>query len=342
MKKIFFLGASALAVATFAPVAAQDAIGVAPRDAAPLACGPADNCSIIDQDGDNLQAVVNQTGSGGVSVIEQERLPADNNRGPNKANVAQDGSSSDSRISQSGDRLEADVDQTGASYSEIAQQGRTQAAKVEQIGGGNASFIDQAGNSNSVGDPGKADYDVKPTSAGVYQNGADNLSVVDQNATTYTNAQIAQIGSENESFVRQEARGNPGNDFGGSIDLLQSGTSHYSSIEQISDINPSLLRAKVDQFGADGESTITQSGSSNLATVMQDSGLASVGSNSTITQSGDGQIADVSQTGSFHVSTIIQAGFDNEATVTQTGNNHMSAVDQDGTGNLATVNQGNM
>ena len=71
MKKTILTGASILALSISGPAFAQaTAIGAAET---PALCPPgATNCSVTDQDGSDLDITVEQTGTGGVSDIDQD------------------------------------------------------------------------------------------------------------------------------------------------------------------------------------------------------------------------------------------------------------------------------
>ncbi len=184
-----------------------------------------------------------------------------------------------------------------------------------QYGGGNTIYVNQTGSSSSLIGQGSNDFvnynNTGPqtfgASATVSQTGDGNASTVVQfDGATASVTQIAGL-IANESTVTQEV-GSAGSN------------------------------ATVDQYGSNGQSTVTESGAGEIANVTQYA--SATGANSTVTQSGASDNASVGQQGASEVSLVTQSGGSDLASVSQTGSGENSTVSQSGALDAAYVTQG--
>lgn len=253
-------------------------------------------------------------------------------------------------VEQTGEFNYADVDQFGSNqFSRITQSSPTPAlsdtvsgAIVRQDGADNVSIIDQSG-------------EVALTRFGLgfaLPNGRDDLSPA---------ARVVQQGNRNRSTVDQSGISTLGfvdqiGDDNISV-LTQDGQTVDASLLMFGDGN--VIRAtqsttsaapeepgaglQVSIFGERNRSVSVQDGTSTSGTTQQQIQVIIVGNDnlSNVTQSGTDERAEIIQRGDFNTSVVRQeaGGLRNDAQVDQTGDEGSSLVRQLGTDNFAELNQ---
>ena len=284
--------------------------------------------------------------------------------------ITQSGAENDANVLQDGDGNVSVVDQTGTH----ADPGNN--VDVDQTGDDNFSFVTQdTSATNTV-----------PVSATVLQEGINSLAEIDQigNAAGGT-ATIQQDSLTDFSFAEIEQTGAAGGaantatidqdgGFLNSAAIVQGRTTTFDGSPFTPagvETNSTGGSATIDQIGDFNQGSIIQGGSTQTATITQDSEVAPMLGNLALTiqgsfggsslnraftdQTGDGNsseiyqndtttggnnLADVDQFGSDgNFSRITQNGSDHSATVTQYDGS-ASIISQSGTGNTTTVTQG--
>jgi minor curlin subunit len=258
-----------------------------------------DNDATTNQDGDNLEATIEQVG-GAHNVATQDQFGLNNILGiyqsgnHNVATQTQDSRETGSYdpdneayIDQSGDWNEATQNQdTGSqrNFADIDQSGDWNEATQSQYGQGFDAIVDQSGDHNYA------------------------IQTQDGNAFS---AEILQSGSHNWASQTQDGQRN------------------IAEIEQSGDHN----EATQEQFGSqshplDGELNILQTGNFNVAFQYQDN--TETGSFATTYQSGSNNFAEQNQVGpGDNYASIEQLSDWNTAVQNQTGSENNAVIVQD-------------
>lgn len=341
---IFALSMAGSALAQSAPSAPAGAVPT-PAPATPDCSGTINNCSLIEQAGNDLNATVNQSGEGNTSDIDQingsvgnpnnttgvvvtqsgtdnqSYVLQDGTRSanfPSQVSVLQDGTGAESTVIQfdTGDH-KVSVIQTGENDSFVYQDGPNiggdSRAEVVQFGGDlNTSVVFQVNNAQSqVGNPGGL-------ANGVTQNGNRNNSEVyqgDFSGGTNANrliAQINQTGDDNNSYISQSNTV----DAGGTFPNVTTGT----RVNQSGDFNIS----SVVQTGARGGQP---SGSFNIDIIQNgDSNLSRVEQNNVNSANSLASLVTVTQNSDENDSFIQQSSGSGDIAVTQTATGFSGAA----------------
>jgi hypothetical protein len=281
----------------------------------------------------NVDADINQTGSGGIASIIQGTAVLSVSAA--RADVTQDGLNNAAYVKQYGASSIAGVNQTGnVNESNITQE-------LDSVG----SFADviQSGD-NAL--------------SNITQGGTDNSAIVNQsgdgaesNVSQYGSSgevEVDQIGDFNISNVTQQST------TGGSVRAVvdQSGSDNFSTIFQGKDLNGNLTTTgsvEVTQSGSNGKSTVTQWRDGGSTVILNQSGNGNI---STIEQEDSQSEVDVTQTGTSGISIINQTSlvdgagsripvYKNKAVVKTSGINTYSAINQNGYSSIANVTQSN-
>ncbi len=292
---------------------------------------------------------VRQTGSSGNARVQQREATIDavsiidQSGGSKRAEVIQQSGTANSVILQSGGAMQTEVYQDGSNTSQISQSGQFHTAAVRQEGGdGNFSEIVQTGVNGEAGDPindpnglplGITDGELGVWQIGnlnqseVFQYGTDQVADVIQNGNAnessitqrapgnFVIADVYQEGDENQSTIEQSGPNTATAGFANAAYVEQVGFSNRSFVYQDDDAASLTNTANVDQLGDNGESTVTQTGNSNTANLLQAD--LTDGNISAITQGGSGNTANVFQYSSGNNSTVIQSSANSTINVTQ-------------------------
>lgn len=229
---------------------------------------------------------------------------------------------------QEGFLLSADIEQTGVANSATTDQsGAESAAQINQDGATNLArvvqFAEETGHRASI-----------------FQTGGANDALVEQLEGVGNTASITQLGDLNSAQVQQEG-------FGSSYNGVQNGSGNIVSVEQYS-----ASLARTEQTGSDNTITltqdgfpygatasITQDGTGNEATVVQQSPERYPSDNVSLTQIGADNVADVSVNNGFGNLAFTQDGIGNELTATQSALNASFEGSSVGDYNSVNVNQ---
>jgi hypothetical protein len=281
----------------------------------------------------NVDADINQTGSGGIASIIQgtEVLSVSAARADvtqdglnNEAYVKQYGASSIASVSQTGNVNESNITQeldSVGSFADVIQSGDNALSNITQGGTDNRARVNQSGDG---------------AESNVWQFGSSGEVEVDQ------------TGDFNTSNVTQQST--TGGDVRAVVD--QSGSDNLSTIFQGEGLNGSLITTglvEVTQSGTNGESTVTQWRDSSSTVKVNQSGLDNI---SEIEQEDSRSLADVKQSGTSGKSIINQISvlddadnrlgvWNNQATVITSGMNTLSTINQNGYNSIANVTQSN-
>lgn len=308
----------------------------------------AQNQSAVNQDGENSNVDVVQSGSGNDSTVTQEvgsefgdvevtqsgtnAISSVTQTGvgtdavdPNTVEVIQDGDGAESIVTQgNGDRLAVYVDQVGASFSMVSQDTTNSRTEIYQTGDFNESVVFQSASSSSVGDTDDL------AEGGVIQSGTNNRSGIIQTGNR-KRATVTQIGDDNQSDVSQSLAGRPV-----FVDITQIGNTNLSDV--IQDVGPpggQTALVTINQISDDNVSMVTQTGSDSSVTITQlgPDGL----NNSSVIQSATASVILVDQEG-FDISGAIARA--NSSAITQSGTDNMIDSEQVGDDNISTILQG--
>ncbi len=231
---------------------------------------------------------------------------------------------STSTVNQTGNGNSAGVTQTGDNLSEIDQVGDGNSATADQSGSSNESDIDQTATGSNI--------------ASVSQAGEDSFAdVIQDGASNGSNASISQGAGTSAATTGEVTQTSAVNSTG--IINQDNGAASFAAIQQ----------GDTPQFGGtvataeNASSTITQSGSANIALTVQ----GGVGQTSFIEQTGldgmnDATVFQGTSNGDGNNTFIQQLGTSDSISVLQNSDGNTAFVVQIGTGmgNVGSIEQG--
>jgi len=250
------------------------------------------NCSLVTQDGTNLNTSVTQSGSGNVSDVDQINGSV-GTTGAAGVIVNQGGTNATSYVLQSGTGIagfasEINVVQSGDCASSTVRQLNTRNAQIYvQQEGDNTSYLEQGSGLPQVGDG---------SDAAIRQfGGAGNTAVAFQQTG---NSKIGNVNDQNiigSNGITQDGEFN-----NSEVYQLAGGRSFEARTDQVGDRNDSVLiqrniddndsmRARITQTGDDNDSSVVQSGINGA------SNANFAGQNANIVQSGSDNLSRVEQ-----------------------------------------------
>lgn len=333
MTKVILAGASVAALAFAVPAMAQNA-GNGPTSAAATPAGcpvGVNNCSLVEQAGEENDATVDQTGSDNVADVSQTGTFA---APGNLVTVDQTGTENFAFVNQ-----DTSATNTARVRATVIQDGVNSLADIDQVG-------NEAGGTATVAQNALTDFSFATVEqTGAAGGGANTATIVQTDGFLNDAAIVQGRTTVFTDTIRGIAPGTVTDSDGG-----------VATIDQIGDLNVgSVVQGGTDQFADVDQNSSGGAAFGNFALVVQGSGALSADNDALVNQQGDdnfseiyqndqaaggNNLADVDQFGSDgNFSRITQNGSDHQAFVTQYDGSS-SFVTQSGTGSLATVTQG--